>query len=68
MRSFFDVEHPFLVPLWRRIVLVLVCVGWSALEWASGSTFWGVIALGFAGYAIVALLLRFDVERARGRT
>ncbi|RVD46031.1 DUF3329 domain-containing protein, partial [Mesorhizobium sp. M8A.F.Ca.ET.023.02.2.1] len=25
---------------------------WSVIEFASGTSFWGVIALGFAGYAV----------------
>ncbi|TGS31677.1 DUF3329 domain-containing protein, partial [bacterium M00.F.Ca.ET.180.01.1.1] len=27
-----------------------VCVIWSIIEFATGTPFWGVIALGFAGY------------------
>lgn len=47
-----DYEHPFFRPLWRRIVVVAVCLVWSVIEFASGTPFWGVIALGFAGYAV----------------
>ncbi|MBZ9997001.1 DUF3329 domain-containing protein [Mesorhizobium sp. BH1-1-4] len=47
-----DYEHPFFRPLWRRIAVVAVCVIWSIIEFASGTPFWGVIALGFAGYAV----------------
>jgi hypothetical protein len=66
--SFFDLEHPFLVPLWRRILVVVICLVWTAVEWRTGAAFWAVIASGFALYAIWALLLRFDVERARARS
>ncbi|HEU0222871.1 MAG TPA: hypothetical protein VFR34_11765 [Paracoccaceae bacterium] len=64
---FLDVTHPFFVPLWRRIAVVGVAGAWSALEWATGSPFWGTIALGFTGYGIWALLIAFDVEKARRR-
>ncbi len=47
-----DYEHPFFRPLWRRIVVVAVCAIWSVIEFATGTPFWGVIALGFAGYAV----------------
>jgi hypothetical protein len=29
-----------------------VCVIWAIIEFASGTPFWGVIALGFAGYGV----------------
>ena len=47
-----DSEHPFFRPLWRRVAVVAVCVIWSIIEFATGTPFWGVIALGFAGYAV----------------
>jgi uncharacterized membrane protein (UPF0136 family) len=30
--KFIDPTHPFYKPLWRRIVLIGVLAGWSALE------------------------------------
>jgi hypothetical protein len=45
-----DHENPFFRPLWRRVTVVAVCVIWSVIEFATGTPFWGVIALGFAGY------------------
>jgi hypothetical protein len=43
-------DHPFLRPLWRRIVLVVICLGWAGLEYYGGSPTWAMIALAFAGY------------------
>ena len=47
-----DYEHPFFRPLWRRVAVVAVCVVWAGIEFTHDAPFWGVIALGFAGYAI----------------
>jgi hypothetical protein len=47
-----DHEHPFFRPLWRRVAVVAVCLGWSIFEFATGASMWGTIALAFAGYAI----------------
>jgi len=47
-----DYEHPFFRPLWRRVAVVAVCVIWAGIEFASGTPFWGVIALGFVAYAV----------------
>jgi hypothetical protein len=46
-----DYEHPFFRPLWRRIAIVVVCAAWAVLEFATGGGFWGMIAIGFTGYA-----------------
>ena len=55
-----DADHPFFRPLWRRIAVFVVCLVWSALEFYGGSQNWGVIALGFAGYAAYAYLFRYS--------
>ncbi|TIX20955.1 DUF3329 domain-containing protein [Mesorhizobium sp.] len=47
-----DSEHPFFRPMWRRVAVVAVCIIWSIIEFATGTPFWGMIALGFAGYAV----------------
>ncbi|MCX7306103.1 MAG: DUF3329 domain-containing protein [Hyphomicrobiales bacterium] len=47
-----DHEHPFFRPLWRRIAIVAVCLGWSLFEFVTGASGWGMIAAGFAAYAV----------------
>ncbi len=47
-----DHEHPFFRPLWRRIAIVTVCVAWSIFEFSTGASFWGILAAGFAAYAV----------------
>ncbi|MEM7303470.1 MAG: DUF3329 domain-containing protein [Pseudomonadota bacterium] len=54
MLKLFDFNHPFFEPLWRRIAVVVFCIGWGVFEFISGATFWGVLFGGlglFAGYA-----------------
>ncbi len=49
----FDFEHPFFRPLWLRIAIVLVCLGWAGLEIAAGSAGWAMLFGGlglFSGY------------------
>jgi hypothetical protein len=65
--SLFDLDHPFLLPLWRRVVVVAVCVIWAAAEWATDSPFWGTLAGGLAVYAFWGLFLNFDEAKARAR-
>ncbi len=43
-------DHPFLRPLWRRVVLVAICFCWAAFEFAAGSQMWGMIVLFMGAY------------------
>lgn len=49
--SFFDLQIPFFVPVWRRLVLVTVCALWGSFEFATGALFWGMIFCGMAVFA-----------------
>jgi hypothetical protein len=65
--TFFDFNHPFYLPKWRRYATVAVCLAWLGVEWALGSPFWGVIAAGVSGMTFHGLILNFDEEEARKR-
>ncbi len=41
--KFLGLDHPFFVPLWRRIAVVVFCLGWAVVEFTVGSPFFGVI-------------------------
>jgi hypothetical protein len=47
----FDLQVPFFRPLWIRVAVVVVCLGWALFELASGAVFWAVIFGGMGGYA-----------------
>jgi hypothetical protein len=55
-----DSNHPFFRPLWRRVAVVAFCVAWAIFEFATGTPFWGVIALGFAGYGVWQFFVIYD--------
>jgi hypothetical protein len=56
-----DQDHPFLRPLWRRILLVAFCVCWSAWEiFYNGEQLWIYIALGMTAYATWVFLITYD--------
>ena len=63
-----DPDHPFLRPRWRRIAVVVLCVGWGLFELASGAAVWGVFFLGLGALAAWELLLSpraRDLDAAR---
>lgn len=47
----FDLQIPFFIPVWRRVALVIFCLGWAVIEFATGAPFWGII---FGGLGVFA--------------
>ena len=45
------IDHPWLRPLWVRLLIVLLCALWCGLETYNNQPFWATIAAGAAGYA-----------------
>lgn len=41
----FNLALPFFLPPRRRMALVLFCVGWAAVEFLTGTPFWGILFL-----------------------
>ena len=46
--TMFDLQVPFFVPLWRRVLFVVVCLGWAIFEFVTGSPGWAIL-FGAAG-------------------
>ena len=40
-----DPDHPFYRPLWVRLLIVGLCIGWTAVEYYNGEETWGIIFL-----------------------
>ena len=53
-------DYPFLRPLWRRIALVAFCAAWAVFEFVNGSSGWGMVALGMAGYGAWIFLIAYE--------
>jgi hypothetical protein len=53
-------HDPWFAPLYRRIAVVAVCVGWLGLEAWGGEQIWSVIALAVTGYAAWSLLIAYE--------
>jgi hypothetical protein len=46
-------QHPFYKPLWRRVAIVAVTVGWLVFELMTGaSPMWVMVAVGFLAYSL----------------
>lgn len=47
-----EIQIDFFIPVWRRVVLVVVCLGWAVLEFSTLNPFWGMIFGGLGLYAL----------------
>jgi len=44
-------RQPFFLPLWRRVVTVVLVLGWAIVEFVSAAPLWGVL---FGAIGLVA--------------
>lgn len=38
-----DLNHPIFIPLWRRVLIVAVCLAWAGVEAAGQEVVWATI-------------------------
>lgn len=53
----FELQTDFFRPLWRRILVVVVCFSWAGVEFANDSPVWGGIFIGLGVYAAYQFFL-----------
>ena len=56
----FDFSHPFFRPLWLRVSITLVFLGWGPLETQLGSPRLAVVSLGLWAICGYKLLLAYQ--------
>lgn len=56
-RKFLDTDHPMFRPLWVRVLVVALCLGWALFELIDGSPFWGVLFGALGVYAAWSFFL-----------
>ena len=61
----FDVQHPFFIPLWRRIAVVAACLGWALLELSWGNPGWSILFGAIGSYCAHQFFVAFDAEAIR---
>ncbi|WP_170230541.1 hypothetical protein [Roseibium hamelinense] len=60
-------SHAFFDPLWRRILLVLVCAAWVGVELYHGNQTWALITGGIAVYAAWSFLVTYKKMPGTGK-
>ena len=49
MKKLLGLDHMFFAPVWRRVVVVLLLLGWCVFEFVANSALWGLLFLALAG-------------------
>lgn len=52
-----DASHPFYQPLWRRVLIPLVCFVWAGIELYAAQPIWAAIVGALGGYAVYKLFI-----------
>lgn len=55
-----DVQHPFFRPMWRRVAVVALCLGWALVELATGAVFWAILFGAMGLYCAHQFFIAFD--------
>ena len=50
MPEMLELRIPLFKPLWRRILLVLVCLGWGIFENSLGNPIWALVFCAIGGF------------------
>jgi hypothetical protein len=58
----FDLRNPFFEPLWIRILVSAVCLGWGMFEFATASPFWGVLFAGIGLNCVYVFFFNFKPQ------
>lgn len=58
-RRFLDPDHSFFRPLWRRVLVVALCLGWALFELSQGNVFWAILFGALGLYAAYVFFLDF---------
>ncbi len=61
-----DVQHRFFIPLWRRVLVVAVCLGWAAVEFSGRQWPWGLLFVAIGLYCAHQFFIAFDPPDERG--
>ena len=60
--QFFNLRHPFFLPLWRRVVTVAFCAIWALVELVTGGVFWAMLFGASAIWCAYEFFITFDPE------
>ncbi len=64
----FDFTHPFFRPIWVRVLVVALALGWALFEVVTGSPGWAIIFGVIGAVALWSLFIRYDPASSEKET
>ena len=58
-----ELRHAFFVPIWRRVLLVVVLGFWTLAEGSAGNTVWACLMGGIGVYSVYVLFFDFVLTK-----
>ena len=58
-----ELRHAFFVPIWRRVLLVVVLGFWTLVEGSTGNTVWACLMGCIAVYSVYVLFFDFILKK-----
>ncbi|SFP76545.1 hypothetical protein [Tranquillimonas alkanivorans] len=62
MKDFFNLDHPMFRPLWVRLLVVALLLGWALVEIGQGAYFWALIFGASGLYCAWGFFVTFDPD------
>ncbi len=60
MGDFLNIRHPYFRPLWVRLVITGVALGWALFEFLAGNPGWALIFGAAGGWCFYEFFVVFD--------
>jgi hypothetical protein len=64
---FFDLQQPFYKPLWIRLLITALCLGWTVVELMGGNVFWAILFGSVGVYCVHQFFIAFDPKDPDGK-
>jgi hypothetical protein len=65
--KFFDLQDPFYKPLWIRVLITALCLGWAVVELAAGGPFWAILFGAMGLYCAHQFFIAFNPREPDGK-
>jgi hypothetical protein len=59
-KPFLDLQHPWFIPLWRRVAVTAVCAFWTVMEVFVGGPFWLILFGALTAYCGYSFFVAFN--------
>ena len=65
--KFFDLQDPFYKPLWIRVLITLMSLGWAVVEISQGEVFWAILFGSLGVYCAHQFFIAFNPREPDGK-